>query len=126
VTGADLVEDVDGIPLYVATSARPSVRYRWPEPVDAQALACIAIRSANLSSFDEHNVKSLGVDGQPDARPWWFDETMKSRASVNIVTGDELRVVMRATAPWRELRFSPAAQAGELFTLGPAEAFVAG
>jgi predicted SAM-dependent methyltransferase len=126
-TGATVVEELDhGIRLCVATAPRPSVEYRAPAPVDAASLACLNVRSANASSFHEHNLKSLVVDGINRERPWWFDETMKSRPCMNVVTRDELRVAIGDARFFSTLRFSPAAEAGEYFTLGDAELFTVG
>jgi predicted SAM-dependent methyltransferase len=125
--GAERVEDAgDGIGLYVATSPRPVVLYRAPEAIDAATVACVNFRSANCSSFHEHNLKSLVVDEINLARPWWFDETMKSRPCMNVVTRDELRVAIGDAPSFATLRFSPAATAGEYFTLGEAEIFAIG
>lgn len=124
VTGAAVVDDLDdGIRLYVATAPRPVVEYRATTPVDTASFACLNVRSANASSFHEHNLKRLVVDEINRERPWWFDETMKSRPCMNVVTRDELSVAMGGARTFSTLRFSPAANGGEYFTLGDAELF---
>lgn len=125
VTGAALVEDVTAdARLYVATADRPQVEYALPGRVRVEDVACLNLRSANLSSFFEHNLKWLVLDGQRRDNPWHFDETMKSRPCMNLVTHNQLRLVAPGAASFQQLAFSPAAKAGEYFTLGPAEAFV--
>jgi predicted SAM-dependent methyltransferase len=125
VAGARRVEEfADGVALYVATEARPTVAYAAREPFDAQALACVNIRSSNLSSFCEHNLKSLVVDDENRDRPWYFDETLKSRPCMNLLARSQARLVLRGASAFSSLRFSPAAGVGEYFTLGCAEIFV--
>jgi predicted SAM-dependent methyltransferase len=124
VSGADLVEDIAAdARLYVATKERPQVTYTLPAPVRAEAFACLNLRSSNLSSFFEHNLKWLALDDARRDNPWYFDETMKSRPCMNIVTANVLRLLLGAAPSFERLTFSPAAKAGEYFTLGPAEIF---
>ena len=109
--------------LFVATGIRSIVLYTLPEDVDPDAIVCLNFRSANLSNFGwPTKILSFNAGG---GEPFWqFDETMKSQASINIVTRDQL-VAGRAGAPaGLELAFSPALHAGEYFTLGPLEVFV--
>ena len=127
VSGAQWVEDAgDGAQLYVATVARPSVDYVVPQPMDSRAIACINVRSSNLSSFSEHSLKTLVIDDANRERPWFFDETLKSRPCMNIVTRSQVRLILGDATTMSKLSFSPAAHAGEYFTLGCAEIFVLG
>lgn len=122
VTGASLVEEVaDGVRLFVASADRPSVEYALPGKVPVASLACLNIRSSNLSSFSEHNQKSLVIDGVRGDNPWYFDETLKSRPCMNLVTPNQLPLVVRDAREISRMAFSPAARAGEYFTLGCAE-----
>ena len=124
VVGAELVEDVTSdARLYVATADRPRVEYTLEARVRCDGVACLNVRSANLSSFFEHNQKSLVLDGIRRDNPWHFDETMKSRSCMNVVTRNQLRLVAGEAPSFQHLAFSPAAKAGEYFTLGPAEVF---
>ena len=124
VTGARKVEDVaSGVSLYVATAARPTVDYALPKPITADAFACLNIRSSNLSSFREHNLKWLVLDGIKRDNPWHFDETMKSRACMNIVTRNQLRLLAGDAPQFASLTFSPAARPGEYFTIGCVELY---
>jgi len=124
ITGAERVEDAgDGAGLYVATARRPTVTYTLAPGVDASAFACLNVRSSNLSSFREHNLKSLVIDGIHADSPWHFDETLKSRPCMNVVTRNQLRLLAAQAPSLSTLVFSPAAQPGEYFTLGCAEIY---
>jgi len=127
IVGARPVEDLaEGARLFVATAARPTVEYVLPDRMESDALACLNIRSSNLSSFHEHNLKWLVIDDVHRDSPWHFDETLKSRPCMNLVTRNQLRLVAGDAKQFGRLLFSPAAQVGEYFTLGCAEVFVLG
>jgi hypothetical protein len=116
IIGATPVEDVaEGVRLYVATAARPSVDYVLPRPWAAAAIACVNIRSSNL--------KSLVIDDVHRDKPWYFDETLKSRSCMNLVTHNQLPLVIGDANSISKLSFSPAAREGEYFALGCAEIF---
>ena len=124
IRGAEPVEPAaGGVQLFVATDARPTVEYVAANPIDARTVACINIRSSNLSSFDEHNLKSLVIDDLRRDQPWHFDETLKSRPCMNLVPRHQLPLVAGDAKTLARLAFSPAARAGEYFTLGQAEVF---
>jgi len=124
IVGASLVEDLaDGVRLYVATAARPTVEYVLPGRVESDAVACLNIRSSNLSSFFEHSLKSLIIDDVRRDNPWYFDETLKSRPCMNLVTRNQLSLVLGEAKEFSRLLFSPAAKTGEYFALGCAEVF---
>jgi len=125
VRGARVVESVgEDATLYVALSDRPTADYAARSPITLDTLTCINIRSANLSSFDEHSLKTLVLDGRRRDKPWYFDETMKSRACMNLASRHEVATMLRGATQFSKLRFSPAARKGEYFTLGEAELFV--
>jgi predicted SAM-dependent methyltransferase len=124
VTGARHVEAVaPGIDLFVSTAARPTVRYELPAALPVDRFACLNIRASNLSSFLEHNQKRLVIDGVRADNPWHFDETMKSRPCMNLVTRNELPLLVRGASEISRMVFSPAATEGEYFALGCAEVF---
>jgi len=124
VDGARHVENVaPGVALYVATKPRPTVEYSLPQPVTADTFACLNVRSSNLSSFREHNLKWLSMDDAKRDNPWHFDETMKSRPCMNIVTRNQWQLLAGDAAQFSKLTFSPAATIGEYFTLGCTEVF---
>jgi hypothetical protein len=123
IAGAQAVEEIAaGATLYQATTPRPVVEYALPRSVAAEAVACINFRSSNLSSFAAHNLKTLLIDG--NGKPWNFDETLKSRSCMNLVTPSELKLALDGRSQLSTLRFSPAALAGEYFSLGCAELFL--
>jgi branched-chain amino acid transport system ATP-binding protein len=122
VVNATKVEDLDGgIALYRSDAVRPMVAYGLPVPVAAADFACLNVRSANLSSFDEHNQKWLVLDDVRRDDQWYFDDTLKSRACMNIVTRHQLPLLLQGAPSFSRLVFSPAARAGEYFTVGSAE-----
>lgn len=123
VDGAHIVEDVSSqAKLYQATVNRPTVEYFLPSPVAAAAVGCLNFRSSNLSSFAEHNLKTLRIDGADDS--WNFDETLKSRPCMNLVTQSQLKLALHGRGEFSRLAFSPAAMAGEYFTLGCTEIYI--
>lgn len=125
VVNAGKVEDLpDGAALYRSEAVRAMAVYTLPEPVAASACACINVRSANLSSFDEHNQKWLVLDEARRDDQWHYDETLKSRPCMNIVTRNQLGLLLEGAQAFSRLVFSPAAGAGEYFTLGCAEVYV--
>jgi predicted SAM-dependent methyltransferase len=125
VRGARVVEDVgNDTTLFVATSERPVVSYSAGSPIDCGAVACINIRSSNISSFHEHSLKTLILDEVNREKPWYFDETMKSRPCMNLITRSQLNAILGEADAFSRLRFSPAAHSGSYFTLGCAEIFL--
>jgi predicted SAM-dependent methyltransferase len=124
VTGATKVEDLPlGAALHVATTNRPTVKYVLPREIKAGPVSCINFRSANLSIFD-WGIKTLVIDEHNQAKPWYFDETLKSQPSMNLITGGQIRAALGDDREIRRLHFSPAHAAGEHFTLGCAEVFL--
>ena len=121
-TGVEKVEEIapDCI-LCVATAERPIVQYPLRGPIRTGSIACMNIRSANLSSTD-WNVKFLRFGGQNDEKPWGFDDSMKSASCLNIITASQIRLATGDHTIHR-LGFTPAYQPGEYFTLGPVEVF---
>ena len=63
------------------------------------------------------------IDDANRQRPWYFDETLKSRSCMNLVERNELRLMLGEASTFERLTFSPAAGAGEYFTLGCAEIY---
>jgi predicted SAM-dependent methyltransferase len=124
IIGASPVEEVaEGVQLLVAIAGRPTVEYLIPRPMESHAVACVNIRSSNLSSFREHNLKSLLIDDVHRDQPWYFDETLKSRPCMNLITHNQLPLVIGDAKTISKLVFSPTAEKGEYFALGCAEVF---
>jgi predicted SAM-dependent methyltransferase len=121
--GATKVEDLAAdAALFVATSARPVVEYALPNGLSSASVACINFRSSNLSSFD-WGLKTLVIDEVNREKPWYFDETLKSQANMNIITKGQLKMALGGDREISRLAFSPSAQVGEYFTIGCAELF---
>lgn len=124
IEGARHVEEVtDGMHLFVSTIDHPTVRYSLPDETPTSSFACLNVRSTNLSSFLEHNQKWLAINGQRPEHPWHFDETLKSRACMNVATQNQLRAVAPGVEAISSFTFSPAARAGEHFVIGCAEVY---
>ena len=148
VNGATKVEDLAAdAALFVATSQRPVVEYSLPQSVASSSVACINFRSSNLSSFD-WGLKTLVIDEINGVMPWYFDETLKSQPCMNLITKSQLKLpetgsdllpridgqtgrgksiapaVLSGDRDFSTLKFSPAANSGEYFTLGCVEVFV--
>lgn len=127
VVNASKVEDLpNGAALYRSNAVRPMVVYTLPHPVAAQDCALLNVRSANLSSFQEHNQKWLVLDDARRDDQWHFDETLKSRPCMNIVTRNQLGMLLAGAREFSRLVFSPAAGSDEYFTLGGVEVYVLG
>jgi hypothetical protein len=124
VKGAKKIEDLsNNAELYVATSQRPMVEYELPHNVQSSSIACINFRSSNLSSFN-WGLKTLIIDEVNNANPWYFDETLKSQPCMNLITNGQIKVTLGSDRDISKLKFSPAANSGEYFTLGFAEAYI--
>ena len=124
IDGARHVEEVsDGMHLFTAAVDHPTVRYALPAKVDASSFVCLNVRSTNLSSFLEHSQKWLAVNGERRDNPWYFDETLKSRPCMNVVTRNQLRAIATDVDAIASFTFSPASRAGEHFVVGCAEVF---
>jgi hypothetical protein len=109
--------------LCVATSVRPWIEYVFPRSVDTKSIACLNIRSATLSCFD-WGAKNLSFD-EPDTKEGWlFDETLKSRPCMNVMTASQVRLASKADRSVSRVYFSPSPNAGDYFMLGCAEVFV--
>ena len=108
--------------LFVSTSARPVIEYPLPRSLASASVACMNFRSSNLSSFD-WGLKTLVIDEVNCEKPWYFDETLKSQANMNLITKGQLKLALGGDREISRLAFSPAANAGEYFTIGCAELF---
>jgi predicted SAM-dependent methyltransferase len=124
VEGATRVEDsMPDAALFVATSERPVVEYLLPHRVRSDHIACMNFRSSNLSAFD-WNIKYLLIDGLDGAKLWSFDESLKSQPCMNIISADQVKVLLGSVQELSRLHFKPAYQPGEYFTVGCAEIFL--
>lgn len=125
VEGAELVERLEnGAALYRAQHHEPLVRYALENPVTAESLACVNIRSANVTSFRSHYYKHIAFAQGAARRVWRLDETLKSKPCMNLMTGQQLRQTLSAGGMVDAVEFRPAERGLEYFTLGPLELFI--
>jgi len=128
VKGATKVEDLTANgALFVATSKRPVIEYLLPHRIASGSVVCMNFRSSNLSSFEgprTWDLKTLVIDEINCAKPWVFDETLKSQPCMNLITKSQLKVALGGDRDFSRLNFSPAYNIGEYFTLGCVEVFV--
>ena len=123
-SGIDVVERLPGgAALGRVCGTGASVDWRLPAPVAVRAIACVNARGANLSSFREHSLKRLRFAGPGGEGAWPLDETLKSRACMNLATPAAVRLALGGrTDQVSSVRLEPGA-AGDLVTLGPLEVF---
>jgi hypothetical protein len=123
--GLDLVETVgDGIELLRVARDGARLRYSLPRPLPVPAIACVNVRSANVSAFREHSLKRFVVRGASTAGVFQLDETLKSRACMNLLTAAALRIALGgADGVVHDIALEPG-RPGELVTAGSLEAFV--
>ncbi len=113
-----------GQPLYVATSNDPQVHYRMPSALPLAHLVVVALRGANLSQFQEHNYAELYFsDSADEVLP--VDASMASVANARFVAAPLIATRLRDRSV-QALRFDPARNRGDYFSVGPVELFVAG
>lgn len=125
VQGAEQLEELEsGIGVWRATASDAQVRYQLETPVAASKLALANIRSANASEFRSHYYKSVSLHREGTSGTWRLDETLKSRACMNLLTRQQVRQTVRDMTAIDSVSFVPVAQAGQVFTLGPMELFV--
>jgi len=100
-----------------------AVVYELPRPVAVAAIASLNARGANLSSWREHSLKRLVFRGPWGEGSWALDETLKSKACMNLATpaaialacgGVGREITQVALVPGRP---------GERITVGPLEIF---
>lgn len=125
VEGAELIERLEnGIALYRAQHHEPLAHYPLPRPVTAATLACANVRSANVTSFRSHYYKHVTFVQGTERRTWRFDETVKSKPCMNLMTGRQLAQTLDGEGVIDAVEFRPAERGLEYFTLGPLELFI--
>ena len=108
--------------LFAARSVRPMVKYNLGEQIDTRLITCINFRSSNLSNFG-WPTKILKVNNVDSDIYFQFDETLKSRYCMNVITQDYLRFFFGHINEIDQMYFYPARNAGEYFTIGCVEVF---
>lgn len=124
VGGAVRIETLDhGASLYHAIADEPWATYQLPASLAMDDLACLNVRSANVSSFRDHYYKRIVFEHGHATATWRLDETIKSKATMNPMTRDQILIGSRGQTHVSRIRFHPARRE-EYFTLGPLELFV--
>ncbi|MBL0141293.1 MAG: hypothetical protein IPP91_04325 [Betaproteobacteria bacterium] len=122
--GIDVVETLgEGIAFGELREPGARITYRLPRVLRASDIACVNARGANVSSFREHSLKRLVFRGPWGEGAWALDETLKSKACMNIATpaaialacGGDDRIV-------EEISLEPG-RPGDRVTVGPLEIF---
>jgi predicted SAM-dependent methyltransferase len=114
-----------GIELLRAVSDDASLRFRLSEPVPVEAIACLNVRSATLGEAREHSLKRIELGGDFGAGRWSLDETMKSHATMNVLTSAAIRVAGARKGHLAEVALFPGRK-GDRVTSGALELFVLG
>jgi hypothetical protein len=123
ISGAEKIENVNSDQiLFEARGFRPMVRYNLGKRIKTSSITCINFRSSNLSNFG-WPTKVLKFNDVDDDTYFQFDETLKSRYCMNIITRDHLHYSFKDTEEIYQMYFSPARNAGEYFTVGCMEVF---
>lgn len=127
VRGLVRVETVaDGIELLRVVEHAAEIRFRLPRPVRIASLACVNVRSADVTQFREHSLKRVIVRGPGVEGEIALDETLKSKPAMNVLWpalvrraagGDERTIEEIALVP---------GFAGDLVTSGALEVYTRG
>lgn len=116
----------EGLLFAEVREAGARVAYRLPEVLDVAALACVNARGANLSSFREHSLKRLLFIGEAGEGAWALDETLKSKACMNLAMPAAIALACQGkTTRLREVALEPG-RAHDRVTVGPLEVFYFG
>jgi hypothetical protein len=113
----------EGIELLRVKEAGAALRFRLPRPADAGSLACVNVRSANLTSLREHSLKRFLLGSPAGVGAWALDETLKSRPDVNLLMPAAARLALKGPGELVEVALVPGAP-GDLVTAGRAEIFL--
>jgi hypothetical protein len=116
----------EGILFAELREAGARISYRLPEALDVAAVACVNARGANLSSFREHSLKRLLFRGDGGEGAWALDETLKSKACMNLAMPAAVALACQGkTTLLREVAIEPG-RARDRVTVGPLEVFYFG
>ena len=122
--GIEVVETVgEAIAFGEVREAGARVSWRLPHPVPAGEIACVNARGANLSSFREHSLKRLVFRGPWGEGAWALDETLKSKACMNLAMPAAVALACGgADRVVEEIALEPG-RPGDRLTIGPLELF---
>ncbi len=122
--GIEVVETVgEGIVFAQVGEAGAAIAYRLPRPLRVDEIACVNARGANLSSFREHSLKRLVFRGPWGEGAWALDETLKSRACMNLAMPAAVALACGGSDRLvEEIALEPG-RPGDRVTIGPLELF---
>ena len=125
--GIEVREELDaGIGFGELREPDSRIVYRLPQELRIADIACINARGANLSSLREHSLKRLLFRGPWGEGAWALDETLKSKACMNLAMPAALALACggkdRVVA---EVALEPG-RPGDHVTVGPLEVFAYG
>jgi predicted SAM-dependent methyltransferase len=122
--GIEVLETVgEAIAFAELRDAAPRIAYRLPQAVRVDQVACINARGANLSSFREHSLKRLVFRGPWGEGAWALDETLKSKACMNLAMPAAVALACGgADRVIEEIVLEPG-RPGDRVTIGPLELF---
>jgi hypothetical protein len=125
--GIEAIETLgEGIGFARVRDPGARVTYRLPRPLAVAQLACVNARGANLSSFREHSLKRLLFRGPWGEGAWALDETLKSKACMNLAMPAALALACGgADRVIEEVALEPG-KPGDHVTIGPLELFAYG
>lgn len=124
IRGIEVVETVgEAIAFGEVREAGARVSWRLPRPLPVEAIACVNARGANLSAFREHSLKRLVFRGPWGEGAWALDETLKSKACMNLAMPAALALACGgADRVVEEIALEPG-RSGDRVTIGPLEIF---
>jgi len=122
--GFERIDSLAGsIDLLHADGDNAALRFHLREPVAAESIACINVRSATIGETREHSLKRVALRGGFGTATWPLDETLKSNAAVNLMTSTALRVAGASKGRIEEVALFPARK-GQHVTAGALELFL--
>jgi hypothetical protein len=125
--GIEMREEVgEGIGHGEVRDAKAKVVYRLPPELRVADIACVNARGANISSFREHSLKRLVFRGPWGEGAWALDETLKSKACMNLAMPAALALACGGSDRLvAEVALEPG-KPGDHVTIGPLEVFAYG
>ena len=123
--GMERIETLPGgIDVLRLRSSAPELRFALPRPLEVSGIACVNVRSANLTSFREHSLKNYVLRGSFGEGRWALDETLKSHPTMNLATRSCLRIAAGGSDRLiEEIALVPGVE-GDVVTAGMLEIFL--
>jgi predicted SAM-dependent methyltransferase len=115
--------DAEGIGFGELRATGARIVYRLPDALRVGDIACVNARGANLSSFREHSLKRLAFRGDWGEGAWSLDETLKSKACMNLTLPSGIALACGGRdRTVSEVMLEPG-KPGDRVTVGPLEIF---